>query len=102
MSGLSSVNAVWGGNEKVSSRSPNKTQSDVWCKIPLGEEFLFYTLVPIFTNFIIVGCFKVGAVDFMFLMKDLMLVMIILKTLSWWKVNLLDWKQLYMHQEYGM
>ena len=31
MSGLSSVNAMWGGKEKVPSRSPNKTQSDAWC-----------------------------------------------------------------------
>ena len=49
MSGLSSVNAMWGGKEKVPSTSPNKTQSDAWCNIPLGEEFLFFTMVP-FTN----------------------------------------------------
>ena len=52
MSGLSLVNPMWGGKEKVPSRSSNKTQSDAWCNIPLGEEFLVFTLVPLFTNFI--------------------------------------------------
>ena len=52
MPGLSSVKAMWGGKEKVPSRSPNKTQSDAWCNISLGEEFLFFPLVPFFTNFI--------------------------------------------------
>ena len=46
MSGLSSVNAMWGRKKKVPSRSHNKVQSDAWCNIPLGKEFLFFTLVP--------------------------------------------------------
>ena len=45
MSGLSSINAMQGGKEKVPSRSFNKTQPDAQCNIPLGEEFFFFTLV---------------------------------------------------------
>ena len=96
MSGLSSVNAMWGGKEKVPSRSPNKTQSDAWCNIPLGEELLFFTLVPFFTNFIFMGCFEVGTEDLMFLIEDLILLMMILKTLSWRKVNL-PWLRATLH-----
>ena len=69
---------MWGGKEKEPSRSPNKTQSDAWCNIPLGEEFLFFTLVPFFTNFILMGGFEAGTLDLMFLIEDLMLVMMIL------------------------
>ena len=88
MSGLNLVNTMWGGKEKVPSRSPNKTQSDAWCNIPLGEEFLFFILVPFFTNFIFMGCFEVGTEDLMFLTEDRILLMTILRTLSWRKVNL--------------
>ena len=42
ISGLSSGKALWGVKEKVPPRSPNKTQSDAWCNIPLGEELFFY------------------------------------------------------------
>ena len=77
---------MWGGKEKVPSRSTNTTQSDAWCKIPLKEEFLFFNLVPFFTNFIFLGCFEVGTVDLVFLIKDLILTMMIFKTLTWWKV----------------
>ena len=76
MSGLSSVNAMWGGKEKVPSRSPNKTQSDAWCNIPLGEEFLVFTLVPFFTNFIFIGCFELGTEDLVVLIEDLILLII--------------------------
>ena len=38
----------------------------------MEKEFLFSTLVPFLTNFIFMGCFEVGAVDLMFLMKVLM------------------------------
>ena len=96
MSGLSSVNAMWGGKEKVPSRSPNKTQSDAWCNIPLGEEFLVFTLVPFFTNFIFMGCFEVGTEDLMFLTEDRILLMTILRTLSWRKVNL-PWLRATLH-----
>ena len=72
MSGLSSVNATWGRKEKGRSRFTNKTQSGVWCNIPMEKEFLFSTLVPFLTNFIFMGWFEVGAVDLMFLMKVLM------------------------------
>ena len=88
MSGLSSVKVMWGEKEKVPSRSSNKTQSDVWCNIPQGEELLFFTLVPFFTNFIFMGCFEVGTEDLMLLTEDLILLMMILKTLSWQKMNL--------------
>ena len=67
--------------EKVPSRSPNKTQSDAWCNILLREEFLFFTLVPFFTNFIFMGFFEIGTEDFMFLTENLILLMIILRTL---------------------
>ena len=60
MSGLSSVNAMWGGKEKVPSRSPNKTQSDAWYNIPLGKDCLCFTLLPFFTNFILIVCFVIG------------------------------------------
>ena len=39
-------------------------------------------MVPFLTNFIFMDCFEVGTVDLISLMKDLILVMIILKTLS--------------------
>ena len=83
---FSSVNAMWGGKEKVPSRSTNATQSDAWCKIPLREGFLFFNLVPFFTNFIFLGCFEVGTIDLVFLIKDLILTMMIFKTPTWWKV----------------
>ena len=38
------------GKEKVSSTSPNKIQSDVWCNVPLGEERLFFTGSFFLTN----------------------------------------------------
>ena len=53
MSGLSSINAMQGGKEKVPSRSFNKTQPDAQCNIPLGEEFFFFYSGPFFTNFIL-------------------------------------------------
>ena len=97
MSGLSSVNAIWGGKEKVPSRSPNKTQFDTWCNIPLGEDISCFTLVPFFTNFILIGYFKVGTVDLKLLIEDLiLLVMMILETLSWWTVNL-PWLKATLH-----
>ena len=55
ISGLSSENAMWGGKEKVPSRSPNNTQSDAWCNIPLGEEFLFFSLLSFFYKFYFYG-----------------------------------------------
>ena len=64
------------------SRSPNKTQSDAWCNIPLGEEFLVFTLVPFFTNFIFMGCFEVRTEDLLVLIEDLILLIVILRTLS--------------------
>ena len=96
MSGLSSVKAMWAGKEKVPSTSPNKTQSDAWCKILLGEELLFFTLVLFFTNFIFIGCFEVETEDLIFLTEDLILLMMILKTLSWPKVNL-PWLRATLH-----
>ena len=48
----------------------------------MGEEFLFFTLVSLFTNFIFMGCFEVGSEGLMFLIDDLILLMIILKTFS--------------------
>ena len=96
MSGLTSVKATWGGNEKVPSTSPNKTQSDAWCNIPLGEEFLCFTLVPFFTNFIFTGSFQVETEDLIFLMEDLILLIMILKTLSWRKLNL-PWLRATLH-----
>ena len=96
MSGLSSVKAMWGGKEKVPPRSTNKTQSDAWCNISLGEGLLFFPLVPFFTNFIFMGCFEVGIEDLMFLIEDLILLMMILKTLSWRKVNL-PWLRATLH-----
>ena len=82
MHGLSSGNVMRGGKEKVPSRSPNNTQPDAWCNMPLGEEFLgFFNLVPLFTNFIFMGCFEGGTEDLMVLFKDLILLIIILRTL---------------------
>ena len=98
MAGLKSVNAMWGGKEEVPCRCPNKTQSDAWCNIPLGEEFLFFTLVPFFTNFIFIGYFGVGTEDLMFLTEDLILLMIILRTLSWRKENL-PWLRATLHAQ---
>ena len=46
------------------------------------EEIVCFTLVPFFTNFILIGYFEVGTVDLKLLIEDLMLVMMILKTLS--------------------
>ena len=46
------------------------------------KNFCFFTLVPFFTNFILMGCFEVGTEDLMFLIEDLILLMIIYKTLS--------------------
>ena len=56
--------------------------------LPLGEELLFFTLVPFLTNFIFMGCFEVGTEDLICLIEDLVLLMMILKTLSWQTVNL--------------
>ena len=46
------------------------------------KNFCFLTLVPLSTNFIFMGCFEVGTEDLMFLIEDLILLMMILKTLS--------------------
>ena len=46
MSGLSSVKVMWGAKEKVPTRSPNRRQSDAWCNIPLGGNFLFLLCFP--------------------------------------------------------
>ena len=98
ISGLSSVKAMWGAKEKVPPTSPNKTQSDAWCNISLGEELLFFPVVPFFTNFIFMGCFEVGTEDLMFLIEDLILLMMILKTLSRRKVNL-PWLRAALHAQ---
>ena len=45
------------------------------------EKILFYS-GSFFTNFTLMGCFEVGTVDLMLLVEDLMLLMMILKTLS--------------------
>ena len=42
----------------------------------------FLTLVNFFPNFIFMGCFEVGTEDLMVLIKDLILLIIILRTLS--------------------
>ena len=64
------------------SRLPNKVQSDALCNTPMKEELLFFTLVPFLTNFIFMGCFEVGTEDLMFLIEDLILLMVVLKTPS--------------------
>ena len=64
------------------SRLPNKVQSDALCNIPMKEELLFFTLVPFLTNFIFMGYFEVGTEDLMFLIEDLILLMVVLKTPS--------------------
>ena len=50
---------------------------------------MFFTLVPFSTNVIFMGCFEVGTEDLMFLIEDLILLIMIFKTLSLQKVNLL-------------
>ena len=96
MPGLNSVKAMWGGKEKGPSKSTNKIQSDAWCNIPLGEEFFIFILVSVFTNFIFMGYFEVGTLDFMFLVEDIRLLMMIIKTLSWQKVKL-PWLKAILH-----
>ena len=65
-----------------SARFPNKTQPDALCNIPLGDEFLVFTLVPFFRNFIFMDCFELETEDLMVLIEDLTLLIIILRTLS--------------------
>ena len=47
----------------------------------MGEEFLVFTLVPFFTNFVFTGCFELGTEDLIVLIEDLILLVIILKAL---------------------
>ena len=64
-------------------RSLNKNLSVMLDVISqLGEEILFFTLVPFVTNFIFMGCFEVGTEDLMFLIEDIILLMTVFKTLS--------------------
>ena len=48
----------------------------------MGEEFFVFTLVPFFTNFVFMGCFELATEDLIVLIEDLILLIIILKTLS--------------------
>ena len=41
------------------------------------EKIVCFTLVPFFTNVILISCFGVGTVDFKLLIEDLMFVMMI-------------------------
>ena len=65
--------------------------------ISLWEKIVCFLLwFPFFTNFILMGCFEVGTVDLMLLIEDLMLLMIILRTLPWQKVNF-PWLKVTFH-----
>ena len=64
-------------------RSLNKNLSVMLDVISqLGEEILFFTLIPFVRNFIFMGCFEVGTEDLMFLIEDIILLMTVFKTLS--------------------
>ena len=82
--------------KKVPSRSPNKTQSDTWRKIPLGEEFLFLTLVPFFRKFHFYGLLWSKDCRFDVSNERSYIGNIILTALSWQKVNLL-WLKATLH-----
>ena len=59
-----------------------------WCDIRQRGEFVLFTLVPFSTNFIFMGWFEVGAVDFMLLIKHLKMLVVILNKLLSQKMNL--------------
>ena len=50
--------------------------------LPVGEEFLLFTLVPFFTNFTFKVCFELGTEDLIVLIEDLLLLITIRRTLS--------------------
>ena len=60
------------------------------------EKNFCFLLWFLFTIFIFIDCFEVGTKDLMFLIEDLILLMMTVKTLSWQKVNL-PWLRATLH-----